>query len=231
MVRSIVFELCAETLDACMAAGEGGADRIELANSLDSGGFTPPRSLIAEAIERSTVPIHVLIRPCARGFAYDEAAYSSICKELEYAHRAGASGVVLGVLRPGGTVDIERTRALVELAQPLEVTFHRAFDETTDQEQALEDVIAAGCHRVLTSGGAPDVVSGAQKIASLVSRAGDRIAIAAGGGLRLSNAKQVACRTHAAQFHSSLPPEDSAPDGLAERVRTMVRILRGESIT
>lgn len=228
MRPKIVFELCAETLDACLAARQGGADRIELSDALDVGGLTPPRALIREAIERSALPVHVLLRPRAGGFVYDEAAFSSICEEVEFARSAGASGIVVGVLHPDRSIDIDRTRALVDLAQPLEVTFHRAFDEAGDQEQALEDVIAAGCHRVLTSGGAPDVVTGAARLAWLVDRAGDRIAIAVGGGLRVRNARHVATRTRATHFHGSLPREGDAPACLADRISTIVRILREE---
>lgn len=228
MPQPIVFELCAETLDDCLAARDGGADRIELSDALEVGGLTPARFLVPEAIRQSALPVHVLIRPRAGGFCYDEAAYSSMREEIHFARRAGAAGIVIGILRPDSTVDIERTRRLVDLACPLQVTFHRAFDETPDQEQALEDVISAGCHRVLTSGGAADVVAGAARLAWLVDRAGSRIEIAAGGGLRVGNARHLARRTRATHYHGSLPPEPLAPVSLVERVRTIVQILREE---
>jgi copper homeostasis protein len=224
----IVFELCAETMEACLAAEEGGADRIELCAALDVDGLTPSHALIEQAVSHCGIPVHVMVRPHGESFHYDAAAFSTMCDEIQYTRRVGAAGVVLGVLLANGAVDIERTRALVELAHPLEVTFHRAFDATPDLEQALQDVIAAGCHRVLTSGGAADVVAGSAMLARLVECASNRIAVAVGGGLRLHNARQVSRSTRARHFHGSLSPDDSAPASLAERVRIITRILREE---
>ena len=169
MSRPIVFELCAETLDACLAAREGGADRIELCTALDVGGLTPDHELIAEAIHRSGLPVHVMLRPHADGFHYSAADFDSICEELHRDRQLGVSGVVFGILYADGTVDVERTRILVDLAAPLETTFHRAFDATPDLAQALEDVISTGRDRILTSGGAPDVLTGAYALARLVT--------------------------------------------------------------
>jgi copper homeostasis protein len=225
---SMIFELCAESMEACLAAQEGGADRIELCTALKMEGLTPSHALIEQAVTSCRIPVHVMVRPHAAGFQYDASAFSTMREEIQYIRSIGAAGVVLGVLLADKKVDIEHTHALVKLADPLEVTFHRAFDATPDLERALEDVIAAGCHRVLTSGGAADVVAGSARLARLVECAADRIAVAVGGGLRLSNARQVAGRTRAHHFHGSLPLEDSAPDSLAERVRTITRILREE---
>jgi copper homeostasis protein len=222
----MVFELCAETMEACFAAQEGGADRIELCAALEMGGLTPSHALIEQVINYCRIPVHVMVRPHAESFHYDASAFSTMCDAIQYVRSVGAAGVVLGALLANGSVDIERTRALVELAYPLEVTFHRAFDATPDLEQSLEDVIAAGCHRVLTSGGAADVAAGSAMLARLVECASDRIVVAVGGGLRLHNARQVSRCTHARHFHGSLPPEDSAPASLAERVRVITRTLR-----
>jgi copper homeostasis protein len=125
-------------------------------------------------------------------------------EDLEHARRMGASGVVLGVLHPDGTVDTEKTREFVAMAGALEVTFHRAFDDVVCQEQALEEVIAAGCRRVLSSGGEPDVVRGVESLARLGKLAAGRIDVAVGGGLRLNNAAAVARATRARHFHGSL---------------------------
>jgi len=228
--QPIVFELCAETLASCLAARPGGADRIELCAALDVGGLTPDHALIVEAVHQSRLPVHVILRPHANGFHYSAADFDSICEELQHARRLGASGVVFGILHADGTVDVKRTRTLVEMAAPLETTFHRAFDETPDLDQALEDVIATGCHRLLTSGGAPDVLSGADALARLAVQASDRIVIAAGGGLRLENAREVARTTQARHFHGSLqkpaPNAGPRPPVSAADVRNMVRILR-----
>jgi copper homeostasis protein len=204
MSRKITFELCAETLEACLAAKKGGADRIELCSALSEEGLTPSHGLIRSAIELSGLPIHVLLRPRGGNFVYTRDEFLTICEDLLHARKLGARGFALGLLHNDHTVDIERTRELVALAAPLEVTFHRAFDLTPSLDTALEAVVATGCHRILTSGGMPDVVAGATNLAHLVVLAKDRIEIVAGGGLRLDNAALVARRTQASHFHGSI---------------------------
>jgi len=204
MMRGITFELCAETLQACLAAREGGADRIELCSALSEEGLTPSHAFIKTAVERSGLPVHVLLRPRAGDFRYSEGEFALMREDLLHSRSLGASGFALGLLHADGTVDVERTRELVELAEPLAVTFHRAFDVTRSLDVALEDVIAAGCRRVLTSGGERDVMAGSSRLAQLIERAAGRIDIAVGGGLRLDNAALVAYTTGAHHFHGSV---------------------------
>lgn len=204
MTRTITFELCAETLQACIAAGEGGADRIELCSALSEDGLTPSHGLIRAAVERSGLPVFVLLRPRAGNFFYSAEEFALMRDDLLHARFLGVSGFALGVLSADATVDIERTRQLVDLAAPLEVTFHRAFDQVSSLDEALSDVIATGCRRILTSGGERDVVSGAANLARLVDRAMDRIAITVGGGLRIGNAALVSHSTRAKHFHGSV---------------------------
>jgi copper homeostasis protein len=144
------------------------------------------------------------LRPRGGDFLYTDDEFNLMREDLLHARILGASGFVLGILRADGTVDVERTRALVNLAAPLEITFHRAFDYTASLEQALEDVIATGCRRVLTSGGERDVLAGADRLAQLVEMAAGRIEIAAGGGLRIKDAAALARATRANHFHGSL---------------------------
>jgi len=203
-MRKIVFELCAETLDACLAARDGGASRIELCSGLSEGGITPSHGLVRAAIAQSGLPVHVLIRPRGGDFLYSAAELAVMRDDIAHVKSLGAAGVVLGVLAPEGTVDIAATCSLVELARPMRVTFHRAFDATPSLAAALEDVIATGCDRVLTSGGERDVVAGAPALAELVRQARGRIDIAAGGGLRLQNAASLSRITGAMHFHGSL---------------------------
>ncbi|MEO6818004.1 MAG: copper homeostasis protein CutC [Edaphobacter sp.] len=203
-MRKIIFELCAESIDACLAAQEGGANRIELCSALSEGGLTPSHGLIREAVRSSGLPIHVLLRPRGGDFMYTDAEFNVMREDLKHLRLLGASGAVLGVLRADGTVDVERTRELVEMAGAMEVTFNRAFDHTASLDQALEDVIATGCRRVLTSGGERDVVSGGKSLARLIEQAAGRIEIAVGGGLRLKNAAAVARTTGAQHFHGSI---------------------------
>jgi len=210
-MHKIVFELWAESVDACLAARAGGAHRIELCTALSEGGLTPSYGLLNEAVKKSGLPVHVLIRPRGGDFIYTHSEMDVMREDLEFSHSVGASGVVLGLLRADCTVDVEQTRHFVEMAGTLEVTFNRAFDYTVSQEEALEDVIAAGCRRVLTSGGEPDVVRGAESLARLVSQAAGRIDVAIGGGLRLNNAAAVARTTGAQHFHGSLRSRVASP--------------------
>jgi copper homeostasis protein len=210
-MQKIVLEVCAESVDACLAAHIGGAHRIELCTALSEGGLTPSNGLLREAVKKSGLPVHVLIRPRGGDFVYTPSEIEVMQDDLQFARSVGVSGVVLGLLHTDGTIDIEQTRRFVALAGSLEVTFNRAFDHTPSQEQALEDVIAAGCRRVLTSGGEADVVRGAESLARLVTQAAGRIDIAVGGGLRLSNAAAVARATQARHFHGSLRTRVASP--------------------
>lgn len=224
----MIFELCAETIGACVAARDGGADRIELCSGLSEDGLTPSHGLLHEAIVKSGLPVHGLVRPRSGGFVYSNDEIAVMEQDILHMRQLGVAGVVLGLLKADRTVDVEATRKLVTLAKPLQVTFHRAFDETPSLEQALEDVIATGCDRVLTSGGCSDVMEGAEVLSRLVAQAGNRIDVAVGGGLRLTNATQLALQTGAMQFHGSLS-WDGEPT--AEDVRQMVEQLRSVGAT
>jgi len=203
-MRNIIFELCAETIDACLSAKEGGAHRIELCSGLSEGGLTPSHGMVRAAIERSGLAVHVLLRPRGGSFEYTRSEIAVMREDIKHVKQLGAAGVVLGLLRPDGSVDVEGIGELVQLAHPMKVTFHRAFDVTPSLSQALEDVITTGCDRVLTSGGQRDVVAGAACLAELVAQANHRITVAVGGGLRLKDAASLARVTGAAHFHGSL---------------------------
>jgi copper homeostasis protein len=227
--RDIVFEVCAEDLEACVAARDGGADRIELCCALSEGGLTPSHALTISAVVQSGLPVYAMLRPRGGNFVYSDGEFALMQEDLEHARTLGVSGFVAGVLRPNGTVDGNRMRRLVEKAAPLEVTFHRAFDMTANLNNALEDVISAGCHRLLSSGGAPDVYAGAERLRRLGEQADGRIAIAAGGGLRFENASEVARITGAEQFHGSVRHLESNIAGRmvtkSENVRLMISAL------
>lgn len=207
------FEVCAEQLNACVAARNGGANRIELCSALSEGGLTPSHGLIQAAVRSSGLPVHAILRPRGGDFVYSDVEYDLMRTDLLHARELGASGVVVGLLDRQGKVDVPRTSRLVELASPLQVTFHRAFDCVKDLPQALEDVIASGCGRLLTSGGMPDVWQGAEALAQLVTQAEDRIHVAVGGGLRLEHAAAVARITKATAYHGSMRRRHSSAYG------------------
>ena len=222
-LAEIVFELCAESLAACVAAEAGGADRIELCAQLEVGGLTPPDELVAAAVRVGT-PVHAMIRPRAGDFFYTEDEFAAMLDTLERLRDFGIVGVAAGMLTPDGRVDVPRMSRFVERAGAFEVTFHRAFDEVADLDAALEAVIAAGCQRLLTSGGTADVMTGAARLRELNAQAAGRIQIAAGGGLRLENAAEVARISGLHQFHGTMR-RDGKTDPKAEDVREAVRLL------
>ena len=225
MQRKVIFELCADSLEACRAALPGGADRIELCTALEVEGLTPQEELIRDAVRESGLPVHVLVRPRADRFRYSPEVFAEIGSSAVRAAELGAAGIVTGLLHADGTVDIEHMGAIVALVRPLPVSFHRAFDVTPDLPQALEDVIASGCVRVLTSGGAPDVMTGAATLAKLHAQAAGRIEIAAGGGLRLSNARALAESWPGTSYHGTLGGVSGGRDALVERIQAVKREL------
>ena len=231
----IIFELCAETIQACLAAFEGGADRIELCSALVEGGLTPSHGLISQAVQYTGLPVHVLLRPRVGNFHYSDADVRVMLDDLAHVKTTGAAGVVLGLLHDDNTVDVARTRMLVEQAVPLEVTFHRAFDETPSLPEALEDVITSGCQRVLTSGGTGIALAGSATLKHLLQQAAGRIEIAVGGNLRMENAAQLARSTGAVHFHSALrqqaapaemPWHQTSPDVLPAEIAILIQQLR-----
>lgn len=227
-MMSMLFELCAENLESALAAQAGGADRIELCRDLSVGGVTPPRTLIVEVIGALDIPVHVLIRPRAGDFVFSSNEFEAMRRQIDAVKRAGASGIATGLLLSNGRVDVSRTRALIEQARPMDVTFHRAFDETPELAEALDDVIQTGADSLLTSGGAPDVLTGAVTIRALAEQAGDRIQLLAGGGLRLENLAEVVRLSGVCCLHGSLSHRrgGNAIPAVVSDVREAVRLLQ-----
>jgi copper homeostasis protein len=203
MANRPVLEICVESVDYAVAAERGGAQRIELCMDLPSGGVTPSAVLMQTARRQLRIPIHVLIRPRAGDFRYSDDELELMRKDIRAAKQFGMDGVVLGILQENDHVDIERTEALVELAHPLPVTFHRAFDASHDLDRSLEDVIQTGTSRILTSAGQPRATDALSTMARLVQAARDRIVIMACGGINADNVVHIVRTTLAQEIHSS----------------------------
>lgn len=204
MATPLLLEITVESLDSALAAERGGADRVELCAELAVGGVTPNVAAMRKVHDELEIPIFPIIRPRAGDFVYNDKEFAAMKRDIANARDLGMDGVALGVLRADRSVDVERTGELVEWARPLEVTFHRAFDETADLFRALEDVIATGATRILTAGGAADATAGAVALRKLVEAARDRIIIMPGVGLCAGNIARVAADTGAREFHSGL---------------------------
>ncbi|HUE55168.1 MAG TPA: copper homeostasis protein CutC [Candidatus Udaeobacter sp.] len=205
IVKNRLFlEISVETVEGAAAAERGGADRIELCGNLPVGGVTPDALLMRSVREMVRIPIFAMIRPRAGDFVYSDAEFAEMKREIAIVKELSLDGVVLGILKMGRCVDVERTRELVEFARPLPVTFHRAFDEITELPEAVENVIQTGAKRILTSGGAKGALEGATVLFELIEAAGERIIIVPGAGISASNIRQIALRTRAREFHSGL---------------------------
>jgi copper homeostasis protein len=198
-----VLEICVESVDHAVAAERGGAHRLELCTDLSSGGVTPSATLMQTVRRQVRIPVHVLIRPRAGDFCYSEGEYELMRNDILAAKKFGMDGVVLGILQENSRIDIERTKALVEQAQPLSVTFHRAFDASHNLERSLEEVIQTGASRILTSAGQPRATDGLSTLARLVQKARERILIMPCGGINSDNVVHVVKTTLAQEVHSS----------------------------
>jgi copper homeostasis protein len=209
-----LLEVCVDDVEGLAAAVAGGADRIELCSSLGVGGLTPSAGLMAEAA-RLDIPVIALIRPRSGGFAYSAAEERVMLRDIELAAGSGLAGVAIGALTPGNDLDLPLLRRLAGHAQGLQLTLHRAFDLVRNPAAALEDAIALGFHRVLTSGGATTASAGTARLAALVKQGQGRIQILAGGGVRPENVAALILSTGVDELHASCrAPSDNPPAAL-----------------
>jgi copper homeostasis protein len=197
------LEICVDNIESAIDAQNAGADRVELCTGMIEGGTTPGYGSIASARNNLSAGLHVLIRPRGGDFLYSDPEYDIMRREIDICGESSVDGIVLGILRSDGTIDIERTAKLIEFAIPMSVTFHRAFDMCSDPLQGLEDVIATGATRLLTSGSMEKALDGAGLISRLVKLAGKRIIIMPGSGINDLNIGSLAKLTSAKEFHLS----------------------------
>ena len=202
-VPALLLEICAGSVTSCLAAQEGGASRVEFCDNLLEGGTTPSYGAIASARERLQIALNVIIRPRGGDFLYSDIEFDVMERDILACKKLGVDGVVIGLLTADGDIDVIRTRALVALATPMQVTFHRAFDVARDPFKALEDVISTGCNRLLTSGQEANALDGAALISKLRVAAGERLVVMPGAGVRLNNIAQLVAETGCIEFHTS----------------------------
>jgi copper homeostasis protein len=231
MQSRFLLEISVESVDAAMAAERGGAQRIELCSNAREGGTTPSRELMRAMRERVTLPIFSMVRPRAGSFVYTVKEFGAMRREIEAAKEFRMDGVVLGLLDADGEVDIARTKQLVELARPLPITFHRAFDECVDLRVSLEDVIKTGATRLLTSGGKRTAPEALDVLGDLVRIAGERKIVMPGSGLHAGNIREAVAKTGAREYHGGLSSVIAKPaDNIArfeEEVRKFAAALHG----
>lgn len=190
-------------MESCSIAQAAGADRIELCDNQETGGTTPSLGFIKAARKILQIPLFPIIRPRNGDFLYTTAEFECMKTDILLCKNSGCDGVVFGILYADGTVDKERCAALVSIAYPMEVTFHRAFDRTNDPFAAMQHIIHIGCQRILTSGQQPTAIEGINVVAKLMEEAKGRIVIMPGSGIRSNNISMLLQKTNADEIHSS----------------------------
>lgn len=185
-------ELCAYSVESCLTAARLGIDRVELCASPAEGGVTPSYASVERVAGIKPVELSVMIRPRGGDFLYSDEEFRTMLADIAFARKAGATGVVFGVLTEDGRVDTARTRALVEAADGLDTTFHRAIDMTEDYVRSVDAVLESGCTRILTFGGYDKAEEGIENIVRAVSRVAGKTEIMAGSGVGSANALTLA---------------------------------------
>jgi copper homeostasis protein len=209
----ILVEACVGSAADVARAVAAGAGRVELCGALELGGLTPSIGLAETLLEASTVPVIVMVRPRAGGFCYDRDEFAAMLRDAERLLALGAAGIAFGVLTREGCVDAARTRELAACSGERDAVFHRACDFARDWRQALEAMIAAGCTRVLSSGGAPSALAGMATLRGMIEAADKRIEVMPGGGVRADNIAEIVKGTGCRQVHlgSAGPAGDGTP--------------------
>ena len=211
--EEFMVEVCANGVESCIAAQEGGADRVELCAGIPEGGTTPSYGEIKVARRVLTATrLHVIIRPRGGDFLYTDLEVERMAADIAVCRDLGADGVVFGCLMADGSIDMEKNRYLLECARGMSVTMHRAFDRVADPEQALEAIIDLGFDRILTSGQRPKAIQGAELLAKLNQKASGRIILMAGSGVTEQNIRQLHDETGLHEFHFS--GRESRPSGM-----------------
>ena len=199
-----IIEICANSAQSCLEAEVGGAQRVELCAAIPEGGTTPSYGTIRMAQQlTSIIDINIIVRPRGGDFLYTDTEIETMLHDIEMAKKLKVQGVVFGCLTKQGDMDMPLMRRLIEASKPLSVTFHRAFDVCREPFTVLEQLIALGCDRLLTSGQKPDAVKGIPLIKELVRRADGRIIIMPGCGVREDNIALIEAETGAKEFHTS----------------------------
>ena len=202
--KEYTIEIATTDFITTQSAVEGGADRIELCAALSEGGTTPSHGMIKVCREKFDVELFPIIRPRSGDFLFRDEEFQIMMHDVLLCKQVGCDGVVIGLLNKDGSIDIRRTTKLIQAAYPMEVTFHRAFDRCREPFEALEQLIEVGCSSILTSGQQPAAPQGIELIGQLIKAANQRIIVMPGSGVRKENIKELAVKTGAVEFHSSL---------------------------
>lgn len=228
----MLLELCAYNFQSCLVALSAGAGRIELCSSPADGGVTPSHGLVYHALQHIPIPIFPMVRPRGGNFIYNDDELAIMKQDIMIFKQLGCPGIATGVQLLDNTIDTENLKRIVEWAYPMQVTCHKVFDKTQDAFQSLENVIAAGCSRILTSGLHKTAIEGSAILKKLIKQANDRIVIMPGGGVRSSNLQSLVTEIGATEYHSSgILNINNTHFANHDEVSSMVGILNKKSIS
>ena len=227
----MILEVIATSIKDAIVAAENGADRIELVSGIAEGGLTPSYGLIKGVVNTIDIPVNVMIRPHSLSFCYNKEDLTTMIEDIKVVRKLGAKGIVLGSLKRDSTIDTTALSQLLSVAGELDVTFHRAFDEVNDQEEALTTLFGfPQVNRILTSGGRQNVLDATNQINKLVGLTSNKSCnIIAGSGLTIDNLKEFIDKTTVKEIHfgsgvrfngHALEPIDS------DRVRSVINMIR-----
>lgn len=217
------IEICCNSIQSAANAKAAGATRIELCQDLENGGTTPSYATIRKCVRDLELDVFVLIRPRSGDFCYNELEIETMAEDVRVCKDLGVAGIVVGFLQKDGNIDTLLTKRFVELAAPIPVTFHRAFDCCQDWRRALEEVVECGCARILTSGCEPTAMDGKENLREIIRQAGNRITILVGSGVRPDNVRKLIDYTGACEIHGSC--KHTTPNGYNETDTEQVRKL------
>ena len=226
-MSKVILEIAVFTVQSALLAAAAGADRLELCENPSEGGTTPSYGTLKIVREKISIPVFPIIRPRGGDFLYTDQEFEVMKKDILLCKELGFEGVVTGSLNADGSIHTEHTKRLADAAYPMEVSFHRAFDRAAEPLQAMEAIIDSGCTRILTSGQVPNAFDGKVLIKTLIQKAGERIIIMPGSGVRSSNIIELAGFTGAIELHSSA--RKTQPSGMLYHHDSMRESL--ESVT
>ena len=201
MENNIKIEICVDSVESCINAEKGGADRLELCGNMFEGGTTPSYGVLELAREKVSKPIYAMVRPRGGDFCYDDIEFEIMKKEIKLMKELKIDGIVFGILTKEGKVDKERCSQLLDLWGNSKATFHRAIDVSCNLNEACEDIISLGFERILTSGGEANVMSGIIKLKELVEKYNDKIIIMPGSGINERNIEYIKGTVKANEYH------------------------------
>lgn len=222
----MILEIAVFNYESALIAANAGADRLELCDDYAAGGVTVSPDVLRKVRAKIAIPVFPIIRPRGGDFCYTKEEFHAMEISILCCKKLGFEGVVLGILNEDKSIDIKRTLELVAIASPLEVTFHRAFDECSHPLESLEQVISCGCKRILSSGQKPSAIKGKELLEELVGLAGNRIIIMPGGGVRSDVLKDLIESTAATEFHSAalVSTQEILTD--TEEIKKMLSVMR-----